>query len=399
MKAITRRQLRFAAGLLCAVGASFAQVVGAHSTELDLHGSLAQGYAWSDGNNYFGESTDGSRDLYEVALNATTRPHPKLLLSGQLMARRSGSTDDGVLRVDYLQANYKAFTGADASAGLRIGKLKNPYGFYNASRDVVFSRPGITMPGSVYFTNLGLRDLLFSTESSQLYGGWRWGQSTHDLVVGVAPTFDATKTFRRSFGLTNLDGRIKVRDFHVAQWLQEWDLGRIRSGLSYLSARLTLEPEEGAPPQPVDALTTENYVLSLQWQGAQYSATFEYLYSDSATHTLIGTQRSAGDGGYLQVRSILNKAWNAYLRYDLRWPDRNDRDGRRYAQNNPGQPRHQRFSRDASVGLSWKPAPEWGLFAEVHYIDGTAQVSPLENQGRNLDRYSTLGLVMIGYRF
>lgn len=399
MKTMTRQSshVMSIASLLAAFGISSG--VSAHAPELDLHGSMAQGFVWSDGNNYFGESTSGSRDLYEVAINATTRPSTKLLLSGQLMARRAGSTDDGVLRVDYLQADYKVYSGAKGNAGLRLGKLKNPYGFYNASRDVVFSRPGVTMPGSVYFTNIGLRDLLFSTESGQVYGGWRWGQATHDLVVGVAPTFDATKTFLRSFGAANLDGRIKVRDFHVAQWLQEWDLGRIRSGLSYLSAELHLEPSADAPPQPVDALSTENYVVSLQWQDARYSATFEYLYSHISTHTIFGSQRSEGDGGYLQLRRIFNASWDAHLRYDLRWPDRSDRDGRDFARQNPGQPRHQRFSRDASVGISWKPAPQWGLFAEMHYIDGTAQVPPAENQGRALKRYSTLGLVMLAYRF
>ncbi len=368
---------------------------------LTMHGALAQGYVRSTGNNYYGDSMgSGSRDLYEVALNGSMSLHPKLLVTGQLMARREGSQDRAEIRVDFLQADYQVVTTARGSFGLRLGKLKNPYGLYNASRDVVFSRPGITMPASVYFTGLGLRDLLFSTEAGQLYGSWQWGNSVSEFVAGVAPTFDATSLFTRAFGLSDeFSGlSIKARDFTVAQWSQDWGLGQLRTAVSYLGARLTVSADDPNAFAPVDNLDADLWVASVQWQNPLSSVTGEYLYSYTCTQSFQGSDCSSSDGAYVQYRRIATPTVSWFLRYDLRWSDRNDRSGREYAQQT-GRDRADRYSRDHVLGADWKFSPGWGLFAEYHYIIGAAQASRVDNPDGEIDDRSQMLLLMLGYRF
>ncbi len=397
MKAIYLRWLvaiGSALGVMAPAAAEFAM------PPLTIHGALAQAYVRSTGNNYFGSSTgSGSRDFYEVAINGNMSLHPKLLLTGQLMSRQAGSVDDSRIRVDYFQMDYQILTEPSGSFGIRLGKLKNPYGLYNASRDVVFSRPGITMPASVYFTGLGLRDLLFSTEAAHIYGSWQWGQTVSELVLGAAPKFDATSIFVRAFGSAGLEGtRIKARDFYVGQWAQDWGLGRFRTALSYLGARLAVESSDPDAFIPVTGLDADVWVASMQWQNPYSSFTAEYVLASTCSKTVQGDVCGDLDGIYAQYRRILNTDLAGYLRYDLRWLDRNDRSGREYEEET-GMPRETRYSRDHVLGLDWKFSPGWGLFGEYHYIVGAAQANPVENQGRELDDRSQMVLIMLGYRF
>lgn len=367
--------------------------------ELEIHGSMAQGYVISDGNNAFGSSTNGSTELNEVALNFRTSVTPAVLISAQAMARKSGGSDDGRMRLDFAQLDYQFYTGLRGDAGLRLGRLKNPYGLYNDSRDVVFSRPGITLPASVYFEGVGLRDLFFSSDAGQLYGHWISGDYASDVIVGLSRTFDATDDFKRSLSSGPLDGAIKIRNFTVAQWLNEWDSGRYRAGLSYLGANVFFEPDDPALSFARFKIAADIGVVSLQYQSELSALTFEYMVYATKIDSARGDSRSKGDGAYLQYRYLLAEDWAALTRYDLTYSNRNDRDGRDYAAGNPNRQRHSRFSRDHMVGLQWTPTLNWGVFAEYHYIDGTANVSSADNQGRERERYWQTLLLMLAYQF
>lgn len=371
-----------------------------HGLDLEIHGAMAQGFVSSSGNNLLGPSIQGSNDLFEVALNARTAPIPELLISAQLMARKAGSSDTGELRLDFAQLDYQLYTALDRGAGLRLGRLKNPYGFYNDSRDVVFSRPSITMPSAVYFEGDGLRDLFFASEGAQFYAHWRGQSYASDLVVGVARDFDATEDFQRSLAQSSLDGRVEIRDFALAQWMNEWAGGRYRGGLSYLTAGVLFERNpDGSGPFDRLLLDADIWVLSLQQQSPRSTLTFEYRYSVVGSQpALSGDAESSGEGAYLQYRRLPSANWSWYTRYNLNFQDRGDRDGRDFAAAT-GQPRHSRFSRDHVLGVDWTPDSHWGLFAEFHYTDGTADVSSQENQGRELKRHWQALILMLAYQF
>src|SRR5690349_19255564 len=130
--------------------------ISAHAIDYQVHGYAAQGFVLSQHNDFFGDSTDGSFNYYEAGINAGVQVSPKLLLAAQAAVRDAGISDDGSVRLDYALADYRLFSEATTQAGLRAGKVKNALGFYNETRDVVFTRPSILMPG-VYSDNQNQR--------------------------------------------------------------------------------------------------------------------------------------------------------------------------------------------------------------------------------------------------
>ncbi len=366
--------------------------------ELDIHGALAQGYSLSEGNDYIGDSTSGNRDLYEVAVNGRGTLTPSLLVSGQLTARRFGELDDARLRVDFALLDWQFHSAAESDAGLRVGKVKNAYGLYNDTRDVVFGRPGILLPSSVYFEGLGFRDLFFSVEGAQFYAHRSFGGNVSEFTASTARRFNATDSFERSFtGGGGLEGEVEVTDYRLAQWLQDWWGGRFRTGLSYFGAALEFVPADPQAPFSL-SLDADLYVLSLQYLAPQSSLTFEYRYSAVTFSSFAGSDESSGDGAYLQYRRLVSPRLEWFLRYDLNFNDRNDRNGREAEARGEG-PGWRHFSRDHTAGLQWRPSANWGVFAEHHYVDGTANLPGTARQRGEPERHWQVTLLMLAYRF
>lgn len=371
----------------------------ASGLDLDIHGALAQGFVISGGNNYLGDSVHGSTDFSEVAVNMRSAPRPDLLVSAQVMARKAGAADDGRIRIDYALMDWQLASSMKGSGGIRVGRVKNPYGFFNESRDVVFARPGVLLPVSIYYEGLGLRELFFSVEGAQLYGSRHFGGHTSSFQLGLARDFDASDAFERALAGTAINGRVNISNYLAAQWLGEWNSGRQRSALSILTADLKVEANDPSTnPFAGLQLQADIYVLSMEHLGERSALTFEYRYALTETRSSFGNDRSSGDGAYLQYRHYAGPSWEWYLRYDAAFNNRNDRDGRR-AEATGSSTRHQQFTYDHALGLQWRPAPGWGIFAEYHYVEGTASVPQSDNVGRSPKPHWQMALLMLAYRF
>jgi hypothetical protein len=366
--------------------------------QYQLHGFAAQAYAHSDGNNYVGSSLDGSFEYYELGLNGSVARGP-FAFSAQGLVRRFGELDDGALRLDYAFADYRAISTLDYKLGLRLGRVKNHYGFFNDSRDVVFTRPGILLPSSIYLESVGLRGLLFSSDGGQLYGGIGLGDHYLSLVGTRAVDTTADKDERRALlgdGDT-LPNPIDIDGLTIIRLMDEWAGGTWRAALTFASARVSVAP---LPQSPLEgALDADIWVASLRHNAERYAVTAEY----QVTHTRLdsnfaGSDRSSSDGGYLQLDYRLGQRWKAMLRYDLIFSDRDDRDGRDYARQTGGD-RHTRYARDLTAGLNWSPDEHWGVWLEHHFIRGSASAPSVENRDRSLRSEGNLFLVMVGYHF
>ena len=144
-------------------------VESAWSVDYQFHGYADQGLLWSSDNDYFGHSTIGSLDYYELGLNGTIALRPELLVSAQGAIRAAGATFTGRPRLDYALADYRFLNAERYSAGVRVGKVKNPAGFFNETRDDVFTRPSILLPAA-YGDNQNQRDLIYGGPGGQVYG-------------------------------------------------------------------------------------------------------------------------------------------------------------------------------------------------------------------------------------
>lgn len=392
------RDTRQGIGLLAACTLMFA-APSASAFDWQLHGFAAQGFVLSDGNNFYGNSTQGSFNYYETGLNGSVNLGYGLLVSAQGVVRDAGGTDDGKLRLDYGLLDYQFLDQAQSSAGLRIGRVKNPYGFFNDSRDVVFTRPGILMPQSIYFESAGLRSLLFSSDGAQLYGHLTLGE--HELTAEVSAALDRnlSRLEKEQLGGDQLDNvKVKVNELRFARLQDDIDGGRIKLAMSYLRGSIV------AGPDPIISgnVDEDMYLVSARYNGSQFSATAEYVTMVSTSHiTTFGLavdDHQIGDGFYVQTDWRFNPSWSVYARYDANFADRSDRSGRDAAAAT-GASRYRQFALDSSLGISWQLYPHWGVWLEGHLIEGTATVPANDNAGSSLDPHWSLLTAMVGYRF
>lgn len=385
------------------VWAALAAVVCAPAGAVDyqVHGYAAQGFVYTDENNFFGESSDGSFDYYEAGLNGAIQVRPNLLISAQAAVRDAGISDDGTLRLDYALVDYRLVSEGTIQAGLRAGKIKNTLGFYNETRDVVFTRPSILLP-SVYSDNQNQRSLVFTAPGGQLYASTVTGQHEWSFTGTANAERDVRKADERLLIALPVPFDLRIGDSWNVQLMDSLAGGRWQFAYSYFTAqlRMTTAPEISfAGRFHVDA-----HVVSVRHNAERFTITAEYALVGNDNYLTIGgvpaiDTRVSADNGYLQGEYRFNKQWGAMARFDATARNRHDRDGREFAAANPGADRHSQFSHDLTVGLNWRPDEHWGVWGEYHWIDGTATLQGLENPPPIRNHHWSMLMLMAGYKF
>lgn len=370
--------------------------------EYQVHGYAAQGYVLSSDNNFFGESSDGSFDYYEAGINAAVQVRPNLLFAAQAAIRDAGISDDGTLRLDYALVDYRLLAEATTQAGLRAGKVKNALGFYNETRDVVFTRPSILLPAT-YSDNQNQRSLIFTAPGAQFYGSTVFGQ--HEL--SFTGTANAERDVRESderllVTLSGIPFDLRIGDSWNAQILDSFDGGRWQFAYSYFAGQFRLKT--AAEIGLAGRFDVDLNVFSARYNAAQFTLTAEYvLVGNDNTLTFGGAPilqtDVTADSGYLQAEYRFNHQWGAMARMDTFYRDRNDRSGRRFAAANPGADRRSQVSHDFTVGINWRADEHWGVWGEYHWINGTATLQALENPPPIREQRWSMLMLMAGYKF
>lgn len=355
-------------------------------------GFLGQGLVASDDNNFYGNSSDVSLQFTEIGLNASVRPMPRLQLSGQLLSRRAGETDDGEIRIDYALADINLLTRSASQAGLRLGKIKNPLGLYNETRDVPFTRPSIFLPQSIYFDRT--RELALSSTGAQLYADHNIGEHllSFQLSAGMLQDEDLDYAI---LGM-GTPGRFDSKTSYAARLLFDSQRGLL-IGLTYALVRLDYVPGS-ADPLTAGRLDFKPLILSLQYDAGQWELTSEIASRPVKLQgTGVADSQATGQSGYLQGIYRFNAGWQALLRYDLTYLDKDDRDGTHYAVTH-GDPAHSRYAKDLTLGLRWHPDKNWMLSTEVHHVDGTAWLAVQDNPQATRRRWNMFS-AELSYRF
>ncbi|MGH8580645.1 MAG: hypothetical protein ACREVK_11170 [Gammaproteobacteria bacterium] len=242
-----------------------------------VHGFLTQAYILTSNNDFFGNSrTGGSLDFRELGINASVRPLPKLQLSAQLLSRRAGGADEGEVRVDHGFADYALLSTAEVVAGVRAGRITNPLGFYNETRDVASTRNGILflLPQSIYFDRT--RDLALSADGGGFYGEWRSPLGDFYLTANlVLPRVGSASVERALLG--NLfPGEFESDLSVVGRILYERDGGKLRLAVS--GAQANMDYRKGGSRDPLNSgpLTFAPLIFSAQYNTERFSLTGEY---------------------------------------------------------------------------------------------------------------------------
>ncbi len=369
-----------------------------------INGFISQGYIKTSKNNFFGHSNNsGSLDFREIGLTASLRPTPRLQLSGQLLHRRAGNGSHGGVRVDFGFLDYNVINIPAAEFGVRLGRMKNPFGFYNDTRDVPFTRPSILLPQSIYFDRT--RNLALASDGAQLYGESRadWGNITAQFGIGYPQVGDQDTEISILRSLQQR-GDLRSRLSYIGRVLYEQTDGKFRFAVSGAQANVGYDPANN------DLLGAGLFrfsplILSAQYNAERWSITSEYAlrhfrWKDFGNHPAF-RQNYTGESFYLQGVYRFNPGWEAVLRYDLLFNNRKDRNGKKFAAQAGGlYPAHSQYAKDLTVGLRWNITPAIMLSTEYHRVNGTAWLSPLDNPDVNRTAKNwNLFAVQASYRF
>jgi hypothetical protein len=371
----------------------------AEAIDYQVHGYAAQGFVLSRDNDFFGDSTDGSFDYYEAGINAAVQVSPNLLLAAQAAVRDAGISDDGSGRLDYALADYRLVSEATAQAGLRAGKVKNALGFYNETRDVVFTRPSILLP-SVYSDNQNQRSLIFTAPGAQVYGSTFTGQHEWSFSGTANAERDVRESDERLLIELPVPFDLRIGDSWNVQLMDSIDGGRWQLAYSHFSGQFRLRTDINLTGR----FDVDLDVFSVRYNAARLTVTAEYvIIGNDNLVKLAGTpllrQSVEADGGYLQAEYRLARAWTLMTRMDSFYRNRHDRSGRDFAAANPGADRRSQVSHDFTIGVHWRPDEHWGVWAEHHWINGTALLQGLENPPPVRDQRWSMLMLMAGYKF
>ncbi|QQS53683.1 MAG: hypothetical protein IPM89_12560 [Candidatus Competibacteraceae bacterium] len=371
------------------------------SEDIQVHGFLTQGYFLTSDNNFFGTSSlGGSFNFTEAGLNASWTLNADLRLAGQVLFRHAGVGHQHDVELDFGVVDYTAFSTDDYRVGVSFGRFKIPFGLYNDTRDVIFTRPTILLPQSIYQERT--RDLAISADGGIFYGEYRsnWGDLFLELGAGI-PRGASLDSELAIFGF-DYPGNTTSKMSYIGRLRYDIDGGKYRMAIS--SARVdTRYNPKFLPPDDFMALKDifTPVIFSVQYNREKLSLTAEYA--------IRGIQETVNDGSldldisgesyYLQALYRFDRNWQAIFRYDVLYNNRDDKNGWQY-QYLTGKPNYTQFAKDWTFGLRYYLNSSFLIAAEYHYVNGTAWLPLQDNPDSSIlkQRWHMFSLA-VGYQF
>ncbi len=370
--------------------------------DIQLHGFITQGYFLTSDNRIFGKSDEGgSFDYTEAGITGSWTPHSDFRFAAQVLFRRAGIGHKNDFELDFGLLDYTILSTVDYRLGVRLGRVKLPFGFYNETRDVLFTRPTILLPQSIYAD--AQRDLALSADGGLFYGEYRndWGNMSLELGAGK-PRGDSIDVELGILG-DNFPGETYSELSYVGRLGYETQGGKFRMAIT--SARVDTRYDPKLLP-PDDLLGGKDIfipvIFSGQYNREKLSLTAEYAFR-SVEDTGFGSgfdRKLIGESYYLQAEYRFRENWHFVLRYDVMYNDRNDKSGRKN-EAKTGSPAHTWFAKDWTIGLRHYINPSFLIAAEYHSIDGTAWIVPIQDNPDPFDlkRRWNLFALAVSYRF
>jgi hypothetical protein len=375
--------------------------------EIVWHGFFSQNFIASDENNYLGSSSDGSFKSNEAALNASWLATESLQFSLQGLYKQTGNSKPKGGRLDYAIADWRILDNFSRVAGVRLGRLKNPYGFFNETRDVAATNISILLPQSIYIDYLS--QLIHSSDSMGFYGHSELDKGTLAFNVQYGRPIlneDVTRSIVASGSST---GEFSDERAFFARLSYEDASGLWRTALMYTNFRGHFDPgpNDFLLRLSEGKLNVDLFIWSLEFNVHDLQITTEIqrrnIHLDEIYPFDIKEQNLSY---YLQFAYNFSTAFKIYVRRDEAFRFKDDKHGKSYIDDskaiNPATETqfHSAFAKDTTLGFRYSPSFEWSFAMEVHQIDGTYWLPDLENRDvQNQKRYWNMFLAQIAYRF
>ena len=371
------------------------------SPGLQFHGFASQSLITTSDNNFFGNTDDNvSFDYTELGLNLSTRPAPTMLVALQILARRAGEGHENDLEVDYGLIDYRAVTNESGDLGVRLGRIQNPFGLYNDTRDVAFTRPSVILPQSIYFDRV--RDLALSADGVHLYGERRMKWGFISLQLGAARLrLNSLETEMVLLG-DDRPGELEDKISFIGRILFSSDDEKIRVALSGTEVNIDYIPGQNDPSEKGD-ITFSPLIFSFQYHDEHWNFTSEYARRKFRFNNIIYSplDEFTGESYYFQFHHRIKSGIWGFVRHDVTYLNNNDKNGKKFEALTLGaRPDYSQFARDWTIGARWEINNHWMVAAEHHWVDGTAWLPALDNPNPLETRRRWRMFMMItGFRF
>jgi len=367
---------------------------------LQIHGFASVTAVKTSANRFFGDSPNLSWNFIEVAVNASYQLNPRVLFAGQVLARNAGDMYDGTPVLDYGLADVTLDETPTRRLGVRLGRLKNPMGLYNETRDVPFTRPSIFLPQVIYFDKV--RNMVLSTDGIMVYGDLYSGHGDLSFTLSAGQRVVDENVEWTLLG-ADFPGRLRARGVNWVGGLwysamQE----RLRLGVSDIITAFSYQPAQ-APDFGAGRVKFNYLVLSAQYNAERWTLTSEYgrlpmTWRDFGEsfpyHNL------PGEGYYLQGTYRVLPTLELMLRYEEGFTDRKDRDGTRSSALLGGAvPPGDYFAKIWSLGVRWDLNPHVMLRAQYERHQGTYTIAARENDPATLVEDWDLFALQLAVRF
>jgi hypothetical protein len=278
----------------------------------------------------------------------------------QLFARNLGWSGSYGAQFDWLYLDYRQWDWL----GIRLGRLKIPYGFYNEIQDIDAARVPILLPGSVY--PLQTREILFAQTGAEVYGSLR-----SDVFGGLEYRLYGGAIYLDSDALTPtgapFEAELDIRYAVGGRLLWEPWLEGLR--VAFSAQKLRLDSAIIVPsgmPVPAIFIETDSWLwaASLEYAAADLTLTAEYArwYSDQISDQPMYSPPldETSEKLYAMVTYRLAPWLYPGAYYALSFEDTRERSGRENVQH------------DTALTLRFDVDAHLLVKLEGHYMYGTA---------------------------
>ncbi|MCB1738225.1 MAG: hypothetical protein KDI42_08885 [Gammaproteobacteria bacterium] len=382
------------------------------STAVQVHGFVSQSVAHTSANRFAGSSTDTSYAFRSMAINASYQADPDLLFAVELGSHRFGNSNHGTPQIDYALVDYRVLDLANSQLGLRAGRVKNPIGLYNETRDVPTTMPSILLPQSIYLERS--RALLLASDAVFLRGTHanQYGHWSMDAGLGY-PQANDEETERAVLLNRNWAGNLDADISALIRLFYETADGQLRFVGTHADARMDFDaqPSDQAFGLNSGHIEISYDMFSAQYESLNWSLTAELLRTRSVVSgfgAVLPDTVVEGDNFYLQGSWRPRYDLEFFARYDQTIHDNDDPDGKAAAARSPaliasglpGIAAHNNYGRDWTIGGRWNLDAAWTLRAEHHWVEGTTWLGRTDNPDlATTDENWRLFLMSVEYRF
>ena len=359
------------------------------ASRIQIHGSLSQGYLKSDHNDWIGKTEDGTFNFNEFAINFSADLTEKLRAGVQFMSRDLGPLLNNKVIVDWAIADYNWRDWL----GVRIGRLKTPWGLYNESRDIDAARIAIFQPFGLYYENS--RDFITAMDGIGMYGDISLGpvgMLSYQAITGKIDTDTSGGSVRYIEGdagfVPGSTTTAECREAYSVQLIWDTPLEGLRLGATALGAKVLQIGKMdtaifGDTLGVIDVRDETEYYkswcVSLEYTWNDLIVAAEFMQDDwKAQNTYWGEYDSGAEGWYVASSYRFTDWFAAEVSYAKYYPDRDDKDGEGIFAVF-GYDRFKAWQKDIVLSGRFDINEYWIFKAGVTFADGLAHAYPFDN--------------------